>query len=331
VNSERTKSRRNSRSRFGSSLGSDSGPDADVDSSVDPELRVIEAFADALWMERGLSANTLTAYQSDLRGFHLWLARERRRALVQVQRSDLLDYLAVLARQGRKPRSSARVLSCLRQFYGHLLRQGAITEDPSERVEAPRLGRPLPKTLTEADVEALLAAPDADDPRGHRDRTMLEVLYASGLRVTELVTLRPDAVSLTQGVVRITGKGDKERLVPLGEEATSWLASYARGPRALLLGHRTCDYLFPTQRSDCMTRQAFWQLIKRYAALAGIVKPLSPHTLRHAFATHLLNHGADLRVVQMLLGHSDLSTTQIYTHVARERLKQLHAKHHPRA
>lgn len=303
----------------GSSPGDDSG------------LRVIEAFADALWMERGLSANTLAAYQSDLRGFHLWLTREHRRGLTLAQRSDLLDYLAVLAQQGRKPRSSARVLSCLRQFYGHLRRQGMIAEDPSERVEAPRLGRPLPKTLTEADVEALLEAPDADDPRGHRDRTMLEVLYASGLRVTELVTLRPDAVSLTQGVVRITGKGDKERLVPLGEEATSWLVSYARGPRAVLLGSRTCDYLFPTQRSDCMTRQAFWQLIKRYAALAGIIKPLSPHTLRHAFATHLLNHGADLRVVQMLLGHSDLSTTQIYTHVARERLKQLHAKHHPRA
>jgi integrase/recombinase XerD len=298
--------------------------------SADPGLRVIEAFADALWMERGLSQNTLSAYQSDLRAFYRWLSRERGRELMSAERSDLLDYLALLAQQGRKPRSAARVLSCLRQFYGHLRRQGTMPEDPSERIDAPRLGRPLPKTLTEADVEALLAAPDADDPRGHRDRTMLEVLYASGLRVTELVTLRPDAVSLTQGVVRITGKGDKERLVPLGEEATSWLASFARGPRAVLLGSRSCDYLFPTLRSDCMTRQAFWQLIKRYAAMAGITKPLSPHTLRHAFATHLLNHGADLRVVQMLLGHSDLSTTQIYTHVARERLKQLHAKHHPR-
>lgn len=322
---------RKSAARAKPSRGRDPGPGSHAGSATDAGLRVIEAFADAVWMERGLSANTLAAYQSDLRGFHLWLIREHRRDLAQAQRGDLLDYLAVLSQQGRKPRSSARVLSCLRQFYGHLLRQGAITDDPSERVDAPRLGRPLPKTLTEADVEALLAAPDADDPRGHRDRTMLEVLYASGLRVTELITLRPDAVSMTQGVVRISGKGDKERLVPLGEEATSWLASYARGPRAALLGHRTCDYLFPTQRSDCMTRQAFWQLIKRYAALAGIVKPLSPHTLRHAFATHLLNHGADLRVVQMLLGHSDLSTTQIYTHVARERLKQLHATHHPRA
>jgi integrase/recombinase XerD len=298
---------------------------------TDTDLRLIEAFADALWMERGLSANTLSAYQSDLRAFQRWLLKARKRGVEQAQRSDLLDYLAQLAQQGRKPRSSARTLSCLRQFYGHLHRQGQLPADPSERIEAPRMGRPLPKTLTEADVEALLAAPDADDPRGHRDRTMLEVLYASGLRVTELVTLRPDAVSLTQGVVRVTGKGDKERLVPLGEEATSWLGSYVRGPRAALLGARTCDFLFPTQRSDCMTRQAFWQLIKRYAALAGILKPLSPHTLRHAFATHLLNHGADLRVVQMLLGHSDLSTTQIYTHVARERLKQLHAKHHPRA
>lgn len=301
------------------------GPGAGAD------LNIIEAFADALWMERGLSANTLAAYQSDLRAFHHWLSHDRQRALVCAQRSDLLDYLALLAQQGRKPRSSARVLSCLRQFYGHLRRQGRIHEDPSERVDAPRLGRPLPKTLTEADVEALLAAPDPDDPRGHRDRTMLEVLYASGLRVTELVTLRLDAVNLTRGVVRITGKGDKERLVLLGEEATDWLVSYTRGPRAVLLGARACDYLFPTQRSDCMTRQAFWQLIKRYAALAGIIKPLSPHTLRHAFATHLLNHGADLRVIQLLLGHANLSTTQIYTHVARERLKQLHAKHHPRA
>lgn len=293
--------------------------------------QVIESFADALWMERGLSENTLAAYQSDLRAFERWLSHERGRNLLVAVRTDLLDYLAILAQQGRKPRSSARVLSCLRQFYRHLLQQGRISEDPSERVDAPRLGRPLPKTLSEADVEALLAAPDAEDPRGHRDRTMLEVLYASGLRVTELVTLRPDAVSLNQGVVRITGKGGKERLVPLGEEASSWVTSYVRGPRAVLLGSRTCDYLFPTQRSDCMTRQAFWQLIKRYATQAGIMKPLSPHTVRHAFATHLLNHGADLRVVQMLLGHSDLSTTQIYTHVARERLKQLHSKHHPRA
>lgn len=292
--------------------------------------RVIEAFADAIWLERGLSTNTLAAYQSDLRAFMHWLEATHGRALSQARRSDLLDYLAVLSQQGRKPRSSARLLSCLRQFYGHLLRQGTISDDPSSRVDAPRLGRPLPKTLTEGEVEALLDAPDTTDARGHRDRTMLELLYASGLRVTELVTLRPQAVSLNQGVVRITGKGDKERLVPLGEEATRWLAEYARGPRAVILGGRVSDFLFPTARSVCMTRQAFWQLIKRYALEAGVNKPLSPHTLRHAFATHLLNHGADLRVVQMLLGHSDLSTTQIYTHVARERLRDLHARHHPR-
>jgi len=291
---------------------------------------VIEGFADALWMERGLSQNTLVAYQSDLRSFAVWIDRERGRCLIEARRLDLLDYLTVLSVSGRKPRSAARLLSCLRQFYQHLLRQGLIREDPSARVDAPKLGRPLPASLTEREVEALLGAPDTGDPRGHRDRTMLEVLYASGLRVTELVTLTPSQVSLTQGVVRVTGKGSKERLVPLGEEAGAWLRDYVRGPRMDLLGGRASDFLFPTVRSEHMTRQAFWQLIKRYALVAGVVKPLSPHTLRHAFATHLLNHGADLRVVQMLLGHSDLSTTQIYTHVARERLKQLHAMHHPR-
>jgi integrase/recombinase XerD len=290
----------------------------------------IEGFADILWMERGLSRNTLSAYQSDLRAFAVWMDHERGRALIEAQRLDLLDYLAALSIQGRKPRSAARSLSCLRQFYQHLVRQGMIREDPSARVESPKLGRPLPKSLTESEVEALLGAPDTEDPRGHRDRTMLEVLYASGLRVTELVTLTPSQISLNQGVVRIMGKGGKERLVPLGEVAVGWLVEFVRGPRPDLLRGRVSDFLFPTARSDCMSRQAFWQLIKRYALQAGVAKPLSPHTLRHAFATHLLNHGADLRVVQMLLGHSDLSTTQIYTHVARERLKQLHARHHPR-
>jgi integrase/recombinase XerD len=291
---------------------------------------VIEGFADALWLERGLSRNTLAAYQSDLRAFAAWATRERGRSLIEAQRLDLLDYLVALSQQGRKPRSSARLLSCLRQFYQYLLRRGLIREDPSARIDAPKLGRPLPKSLSESEVEALLGAPDTADARGHRDRTMLEVLYASGLRVTELVTLTAGQVGLTQGVVRIVGKGGKERLVPLGEEAGSWLRDYLGAPRTELLGGRVTDYLFPTRRSDCMTRQAFWLLIKRYALEAGVFKPLSPHTLRHAFATHLLNHGADLRVVQMLLGHSDLSTTQIYTHVARERLKQLHARHHPR-
>ena len=298
---------------------------------ADANAALIEAFADALWLERGLSANTLAAYQSDLRAFAAWLARERKGlALERASRLEVLDYLALLAQQGVKPRSAARRLSCLRQFYQYLLRLGTIQEDPSARVDAPRLGRPLPRTLTEAEVERLLAAPDAQDPRGHRDRTMLEVLYATGLRVSELVDLQPGQVSLTQGLVRVMGKGGKERLVPLGEEAVAWLADFVLGPRQDLLGGRLSDYLFPTGRSDHMTRQAFWQLIKRYALEAGIHKELSPHTLRHAFATHLLNHGADLRVVQMLLGHSDLSTTQIYTHVARERLKQLHARHHPR-
>lgn len=309
-----------------------SAPEPEVSEMIgNAENDLIERFADALWMERGLSANTLAAYQSDLRAFAVWLSAERGRGLVEATRLDVLDYLTMLSRRGRKPRSSARLLSCLRQFYQHLLRLGAIGKDPSDRIDAPKLGRPLPKSLTEREVEMLLAAPDTDDPRGNRDRTMLEVLYATGLRVSELVTLKPQQVSLTQGVVRVTGKGSKERLVPLGEEALAWLRDYLNGARKELLGGRLSDYLFPTRRSDCITRQAFWQLIKRYALAAGIVKHLSPHTLRHAFATHLLNHGADLRVVQLLLGHSDLSTTQIYTHVARERLKQLHARHHPRA
>ena len=295
------------------------------------ERDLIEGFADLLWMERGLSANTLAAYQSDLRAWTLWLGRERGRGLADASRMDLLDYLAVLSLAGRKPRSAARLVSCLRQFYQHLLSQGLIENDPSARLDAPKLGRPLPKTLTEAEVDALLAAPPTEEPRGQRDRTMLEVLYATGLRVTELVTLTPQSVSLVQGVVRVVGKGDKERLVPLGEEAVSWLERYFQTGRPEILQGRVCGYLFPTARSCCMTRQTFWLLIKRYALEAGIVKTLSPHTLRHAFATHLLNHGADLRVVQMLLGHSDLSTTQIYTHVARERLKQVHARHHPRA
>jgi integrase/recombinase XerD len=295
-----------------------------------PDDPLIEAFADALWMERGLSRNTLSAYRSDLRGTSAWLQEQRTRRLLSAGREDLLEFLAAQSRLGRKPRSSARLLSCLRQFYQHALREGWTERDPSARIDAPKLGRPLPKSLTEREVEALLSAPDNEDPQGCRDRTMLEVLYATGLRVTELVELRPEQVSLTQGVARVIGKGGKERLVPLGEEAVAWLMRFLRGPRQDILGGRPCDELFPTRRGAGMTRQAFWYLIKRHAVTAGISKPLSPHTLRHAFATHLLNHGADLRVVQMLLGHSDLSTTQIYTHVARERLKTLHAKHHPR-
>ncbi len=296
-----------------------------------PDQTLIERFADALWMERGLSDNSLKAYQSDLRKTVAWLRKERARGLLEARREDLLDYLARLAKAGRKPRSTARLLSSLRQFYQHALLQNWLREDPTTRIDPPRLGRPLPKTLTEAEVEALLRAPDTGSPEGHRDRTMLEVLYATGLRVSELVELRPEQVSLNQGLVRVVGKGGKERLVPLGEEALAWLQAFYRGPRAVILGERPCAHLFPTRRGSGMTRQAFWYLIKKHALVGGVHKPLSPHTLRHAFATHLLNHGADLRVVQMLLGHSDLSTTQIYTYVAQERLKQLHAQHHPRA
>ncbi|MES9853442.1 MAG: site-specific tyrosine recombinase XerD [Candidatus Thiodiazotropha sp. LLP2] len=290
----------------------------------------IESFADAVWMERGLSQNTLSAYQSDLRKIATWLHDQKGRSLLNAQREDLQNYLATLSKQGVKPRSSARMLSCLRQFYQYCLREGSLEIDPSVQISAPKLGRPLPKSLSEAEVESLLAAPQLEDPEGMRDRTMFEVLYATGLRVSELVELRPEQVSLTQGVVRVIGKGGKERLVPLGDEAQGWLERFLSGARSALLGARVCSHLFPTRRGQGMTRQAFWYRIKKHAMTAGINQTVSPHTLRHAFATHLLNHGADLRVVQLLLGHSDLSTTQIYTHVARERLKSLHAKHHPR-
>ncbi len=290
----------------------------------------LERFADALWLERGLSRNTLAAYQSDLRKLADWLRSNRGYGLLQAQRADLLSYLADLTQAGRKPRSSARLLSCLRQFYQFCLREGWLSADPSARIDAPKIGRPLPKSLTETEVESLLEAPELDDPEGLRDRAMLELLYATGLRVSELVGLQPEQVSLTQGVIRVTGKGGKERLVPMGDEAQSWLERFNREGRTALLGTRLCQHLFPTRRGHGMTRQAFWYRIKKHAQTAGISKAISPHTLRHAFATHLLNHGADLRVVQLLLGHSDLSTTQIYTHVARERLQQLHAMHHPR-
>ena len=290
----------------------------------------IERFSDALWLERGLSRNTLAAYQSDLGKLAGWLRQHRGHGLLQAQRADLLVYLSELTRAGRKPRSAARLLSCLRQFYQFSLREGWLQADPSARIDAPRIGRPLPKSLTEAEVEALLEAPDLDDPEGLRDRAMFELLYATGLRVSELVGLRPEQVSLSQGVIRVVGKGGKERLVPMGDEAQSWLERFNREGRTALLGARLCQHLFPTRRGQGMTRQAFWYRIKKHAQSAGIDKAISPHTLRHAFATHLLNHGADLRVVQLLLGHSDLSTTQIYTHVARERLQQLHASHHPR-
>jgi len=292
---------------------------------------VIEQFIDMLWMERGLADNSLQAYRTDMRKFQDWYQQHKSASVLKAGKADLLSYLAHLVETGRKARSSARVLSCLRQFYQFALREGMINTDPSVQLESPKLGRPLPKSLTEDEVIRLLQAPANDQPEGLRDRAMLELLYATGLRVSELVTLRPEQVSLTQGVIRVTGKGGKERLVPLGDEAQQWLQDYMRSARPELLHGKPADALFVTRRGGAMTRQAFWYRIKKHAQQAGIQKHLSPHTVRHAFATHLVNHGADLRVVQMLLGHSDLSTTQIYTHVARERLKSLHSQHHPRA
>ncbi len=288
---------------------------------------VIEAYLDAVWMERGLAENTLTAYRGDLRRFAEWLGGQGL-GLLRARRADVLQFLADQA--GAPPRTIARRLSALRRFYLYQCRERRIEQDPCARVDAPKLGRPLPHALTEAQVEALIAAPDTSSPLGLRDRAMLELLYATGLRVSELVTLTVAQLNRRQGVIRISGKGNKERLVPVGDEALEWLSVYLRDGRGLILGARQSEALFPSRAGRAMTRQAFWQIIKRHASSAGIRKALSPHTLRHAFATHLLNHGADLRVVQMLLGHSDISTTQIYTHVARERLKDLHQRHHPR-
>lgn len=288
---------------------------------------LIEQFLDALWVEQGLSENTLSAYGSDLRIFAKWLGKK---PMLEVDGSRISEFLASRFDEGIGNRSTARILSSLRRFYGYYIRENAIGADPTALIESPRLGSPLPGSLSEKDVELLLEAPEISHSLGFRDKTMLETLYATGLRVSELVNLKFEQVSFRQGVVRILGKGSKERLVPVGEVAMSWLERYIAQPRQLLLGERPCDYLFVTNRAESMTRQAFWHIIKRHAKKAGITKELSPHTLRHAFATHLLNHGADLRVVQLLLGHSDLSTTQIYTHIARERLKDLHSKYHPR-
>ena len=289
----------------------------------------IDRFLDAVWMERGLSPNTLAAYRADLTALDRWLDGHDAE-LTSANRGDLLAFMASRVQAGAQPRSTARQLSSFRRFYRYLLREGSLREDPTALIAMPKVGRSLPRSLTEEEVEALLAAPTVSDPLGHRDRPMLEVLYATGLRVSELVNLKLAAVNLNQGVLRIVGKGDRERLIPLGEEAVEWVQQFLQGPRVEILLERQTDYLFPTRRGDRMTRQAFWHIIKRYAKKANVEKELSPHTLRHAFATHLLNNGADLRVVQMLLGHSDLSTTQIYTHVARERLKDLHSQHHPR-
>jgi len=289
---------------------------------------VSEQFLDSVWLESGLSGNTLNAYRTDLAAFEAWLGKKSL-TLEAASRAEVLGYLAANVRQGLSPRSSARRLSTLRRFYRYLLREGLIQDDPTSDVRSPSLGRPLPKAITEASVEKLLAAPP-NTTLGVRDRAMLETMYASGLRVSELVALALNELDLTTGLVRVTGKGGKERIVPLGDEATGRLGEYLQTARPSLLGEHKSGAVFLTRRGQPMTRQAFWQLIKRYSALAGIDSSLSPHSLRHAFATHLLNHGADLRSVQMLLGHADLSTTQIYTHVARARLQSLHSSHHPR-
>jgi len=295
-----------------------------------PDTPVIERYLDALWMEKGLSNNTLTAYRRDLTQFSAWLSRAESRRLYATSDTSILAYLGWRIERGLSARSTARFLSSVRGFFRYQLREGVLETDPTLDIESPRLGRPLPKSLSEEAVDALLAAPDPGDTLEARDRTMLELLYACGLRVSELVGLQVSQVNLNQGVVRIIGKGGKERLVPMGEEALSVLQEYLRTTRMVLLKNVPSEVVFPSRRGTQMTRQAFWYRIKIYGQRAGISSKLSPHTLRHAFATHLLNHGADLRVVQLLLGHSDLTTTQIYTHVARERMQELHAQHHPR-
>lgn len=291
--------------------------------------QLVDRFLDAIWMERGLSQNTLGAYRADLMTLGRGLAQTSK-SIDQASKADLLGFIADRVEGGAKPRSTARQLSSFRRFYRYLVRESLRDADPTADIEMPRIGRSLPKSLSEDEVDSLLNAPNTDEPLGHRDRAMLELLYATGLRVSELINLRQSQVNFNQGVLRIVGKGDRERLIPLGDESQRWLTDFIDGPRMEILLERQTDYLFPTRRGDRMTRQAFWHIIKRYADKAGIRKKLSPHSLRHAFATHLLNRGADLRVVQLLLGHSDLSTTQIYTHVARERLKDLHSEHHPR-
>jgi integrase/recombinase XerD len=291
---------------------------------------LIDRFCDHLWLEDGLADLTLAAYRRDLKAFGSWLEQERKHQLDAAVAGDVEAYLAWRFARHTQPRSAARYTSALKRFYRYLLRENLIAADPTLNLDSPKLPRALPKTLTEADVERLLDSADINTPLGLRDRAMLETLYATGLRVSELVGLKLTSVNLNDGVLRVTGKGNKDRLVPLGEEAVRWLKRYLAEARPRLLDKQLSDAVFVTARGEGMTRQGFWYLIKRRALAASITRPLSPHTLRHAFATHLLNHGADLRVVQMLLGHSDISTTQIYTHVARERMKQLHAQHHPR-
>jgi len=306
---------------------------ARADNLTVDDQELLERFLDHLWMENGLTENTLSAYRNDLAGFSEWLAGEQNK-LVAAGSAEIQRYLAVKFSQGYKSRSSARLLSSLRRFYAWLLRERLISQDPTRLLESPKAERPLPVSLNEEQVLHLLEAPDTGEDVGYRDRTMLELLYATGLRVSELVNLQLSQVSVEPGVLRIMGKGNKERLVPVGEVALDWLSAYIRHVRPSLLEDKSTmtNAVFVTRRGKAMTRQAFWYMIKRNAMRAGIdPEKLSPHTLRHAFATHLLNHGADLRVVQMLLGHSDISTTQIYTHVADQRLRDLYRQHHPRA
>ncbi|MFA7664568.1 MAG: site-specific tyrosine recombinase XerD [Burkholderiaceae bacterium] len=296
---------------------------------AEADRALLDAFCEALWLEDGLSRNTLAAYRSDLERFAGWLAGSGGTTLAGAGEAELQAYIA-MRHPGSRPASANRRLTVFRRFYRWLLREGRRSDDPTLHLRSARQAPRFPKSLSEAQVEALLAAPDVTTVLGQRDRAMIETLYATGLRVSELVGLRTVEVGLNEGVVRIVGKGDKERLVPLGDEARDWILRWQAEGRRTLLGARLSDALFVTRLGGPMTRQMFWTLIKRHARAVGIQAPLSPHVLRHAFATHLLNHGADLRVVQMLLGHADISTTQIYTHVARERLRQLHARHHPR-
>ena len=288
------------------------------------------AFLDTLWLEEGLSTHTISAYKRDLSGLHTYLVQHNI-LLTQADAAHLAAYCDHRHQQGLSARSIARLHSSLRHFYRYLLKIGDRQDEPSAHLTAPRLPHDLPHSLGEADVDRLLAAPDVTTPLGLRDRAMLELLYATGLRVSELTTLTQDQVNLRQNVLRTTGKGQKDRLIPFHNSAAQWIADYLQQARPQIMPHTVSDMLFVTNRGEGMTRQAFWYIIKRHAANASITAPLSPHTLRHAFATHLVNHGADLRVVQLLLGHQDLSTTQIYTHVARERLQRLHAQHHPRS
>lgn len=292
---------------------------------ADPDL---DRFIDAVWLEDGLAANSLAAYRRDLQALATW-QRGRQQALIDADAADLAAYLAA-EHSGTRATTANRRLASFRRFFRWALREGRIHADPTLRIPNARQPARFPRALSEAQVEALLAAPNTDTPLGLRDRAMLELLYATGLRVSELVALKPVELALNEGYVRVFGKGSKERVVPIGEVARDWVEHYLRTARAVLLAGRAADAVFVTQRAAPMTRQMFWILVRRYGAIGGINAPLSPHGLRHAFATHLLNHGADLRAVQMMLGHADISTTQIYTHVARERLRSLHAQHHPR-